>query len=315
MGQEFKEAMESMGLTAEEGRAYGSQNGWPFWVDAVAGGSACVRFFFGENVSADVRRALKEKCKEIKGLGMQVSGTVLTLTVDTAKQPLAQGVEAALQIAAETLSGPGVPKPPETCLLCKQGGCDVYAMVGDKYAPAHRACVEAACAAAQAEAQHNEAKGSYLTGALGALLGALVGAVPNVFSMWFGDRIYLLLYMLVPICSYYGYKLFRGRLNKAAPVIVAVFSLVQVYIVEMLLAYLILLDEGMRLSLPMVVQLYHRYMTLGDMMSSMGMPLLFTLGGIFLSWGIISRNNQTARLDAERSMESMQPIQEAAQRL
>ena len=59
----------------------------------------------------------------------------------------------------------------------------------------------------------------YFLGGIGALIGALVGAIPWVLLYVFADLMYSLLAIIIVICSFYGYKLTKAKIDKKLPII------------------------------------------------------------------------------------------------
>ena len=60
------------------------------------------------------------------------------------------------------------------------------------------------------------------------LLGMLLGLIPNLLTIVFTERIYALLFALVPIAAIFGYKLLGGRMDRASIVVVILVSLLGV---------------------------------------------------------------------------------------
>ena len=61
-----------------------------------------------------------------------------------------------------------------------------------------------------------QTKNKYVIGVIGALIGALIGAIPWVLMYIFANMMYALLSMLIVLCSYYGYKLTKAKIDKKA---------------------------------------------------------------------------------------------------
>lgn len=59
----------------------------------------------------------------------------------------------------------------------------------------------------------NQESGSYLTGLLGAIIGGLLATIPAVAVIWFTETAYSLLYFLIPLGVYHGYRLARGKMD------------------------------------------------------------------------------------------------------
>ena len=73
-----------------------------------------------------------------------------------------------------------------------------------------------------------ETKNKYLLGTIGALVGALIGAVPWILMYIFANAMYALLAMFIVICSFYGYKLTKAKIDKKLPIILSVTSFISI---------------------------------------------------------------------------------------
>lgn len=84
-------------------------------------------------------------------------------------------------------------------------------------------------------------KRNIFAGIVGALIGALIGSVPWILAYIYIDTMWSILAAVIGIGAYYGYKLFKGPLNKHTPVIVTVISLLVMAVVIMLVIPIILM--------------------------------------------------------------------------
>lgn len=73
-----------------------------------------------------------------------------------------------------------------------------------------------------------ETKNKYLLGTIGALVGALIGAVPWILMYIFANAMYALLAMFIVICSFYGYKLTKAKIDKKLPIILSITSFISI---------------------------------------------------------------------------------------
>ena len=62
------------------------------------------------------------------------------------------------------------------------------------------------------------------------------------------EKIYALLFALIPLCIYYGYKLLKGKMNKVVIVLTVILSVLSVYMIEMLLLAYYIVAEGFLIS-------------------------------------------------------------------
>ncbi|WP_040196562.1 hypothetical protein [Candidatus Soleaferrea massiliensis] len=194
--------------------------------------------------------------------------------------------------------------PIEECAICKRGGCDSLILHGDLYHPVHDGCCDQILHQTKQEAEQNELNGNYVLGFIGGLLGAVVGVIPSVLTILLADRIYAILFALIPMCIYFGYKLFGGKLNKVALVTSIVLSIVGVMIMELMLTSIYISTE-FGTGITESVSLMFASLAMPDMWSAIAadsiMPLIFAGLGVWISWGYISRTSQsTVRSIEER---------------
>lgn len=204
------------------------------------------------------------------------------------------GMEAAsalLRDCGTTLSG--------SCALCKQGGCDSFALANGGFVPVHQTCCENTSRDKAAQAAMNSMNGNYATGWIGALLGGLVGAIPTILLAWFLEMVSGWLCALIPLGAYYGYKLFKGKMDRMATIASIVSALLQVFMVEQVIFYISIVKYmGLWLTPFASIAYYFEIMEPADMAADMIMPLLFTIFGIFIVYGIIKRTGQDEIQDA-----------------
>lgn len=175
----------------------------------------------------EVERELR---KLLKGCGKLVYIRNTGHLILQVKRPFGQAklyerLETATEGLLNALHEMGV-RPEEDCKICGAGGAE-DCFVEDKSGYAvHASCKQRQADRILAEVEENEVNGNYALGALCALLGGVVGAIPSVLLLYFTGYISVWLYALIPLAAAFGYKLGKGVLNWAMPVIVAVVSLV-----------------------------------------------------------------------------------------
>ena len=57
-------------------------------------------------------------------------------------------------------------------------------------------------------------EGSYLTGIIGAIIGGAIATIPWVLAYVYGNVMLSLLAVLIGAGEFYGYKIFRGKIDK-----------------------------------------------------------------------------------------------------
>ncbi len=205
--------------------------------------------------------------------------------------------------------------PANTCALTGASDPDSLYLVGKKpylgYQPVSSAAVRQNEYKLQSKMEENEANGSYLTGFLGAVIGMLLAVAVNVLVIVYLERIFALLFALVPIAAMYGYKLLNGKTNKAALVIVVLLSLLAIPLMEYLTGVIGVMRE-LPVSLGMALQITARVLftpeTLSEISGELGMMALFMILGLFIAWRLISGQLNSSQAAASRiQMETMRP--------
>lgn len=205
--------------------------------------------------------------------------------------------------------------PADTCAVTKAANPDSLCLIGDPncfgYQPVCASAIRHNDYEVQAKAEENENNGSYLTGFLGALLGALVGIAVNLLSILFLQRIFALLFALVPICAMFGYKLFKGKTDKIAMVIVIVLSVLAVPVMEFLsIAFTFVKEYSAPVgeAISVTKDLFFDADVLKETLPEMGKFLLFMALGVFIAWSYMRNQlNSTKAQGAKLQLDSMRP--------
>lgn len=112
--------------------------------------------------------------------------------------------------------------PTPACPVCGEEYCDCAVYLNGAYRLSHRSCIADLAAKADSDLKNSAKKGSVLLGILGAFIGMLVGTIPNILSILAAEMEYSILFALIPICAYFGYKLLGGKMKKPIPLVVSV---------------------------------------------------------------------------------------------
>ncbi len=197
------------------------------------------------------------------------------------------------------------------CPICGQFDPDGLAYYNGVYQKVHLSCIENLLDKREADVAQNEKNGNFLTGLIGALLGGLVGILPSVITVMAANHIYAILFVLIPLCIYYGYRLFRGKMNNAAIVLTIVLSVVFLFLMEYLVLVLTIhQDYGMWLFAD-CFKVFFDPEFFGEMIKTMGMSALFLVIGIVYSWSQISQNNKKTSTSVQFTRSTIKPIQDA----
>ena len=307
--QDYARGLGERGLLIVKDRAFGQMNGYPYfiypnWRGSVIHSLAAV-FHFSQNVRP---RYLKNQVPDTKLTSGTNPGT-LTMTVKVDKlddgkdslnrffQKMGEFTDAAHKMG---LTAPG------KCPICKQGNCDSLALFPQGYVPTHRACVEQSNFDRIRDAADNSEHGNHGLGILGAFLGAMLGCLLVFLIAMFSGIIYAVLYVVIPLASYYGYKLFKGRMDKTALTSVLIFSILSLFAFEFAnFAVVWHRQIGEWLSPAGLFSRYFQIMSGSAMLSDMAMPALFLFFGILLDWNTIKSSNKTYVQNAENQLQTL----------
>ena len=204
---------------------------------------------------------------------------------------------------ANTCAVTGAPNPDSLCMLQLQ---NCYG-----YQPVCAAAVRKEENVLREKVEENENNGSYLTGALGALLGALAGVAVNLLTILFLQRIFALLFALVPIFAMFGYKLFKGKTDKASLILVIVLSLAAVPVMEFLSTALFFVKDAgapLKEALHITGDLFFAPEFLSESIPEMLKLLLFMALGVAFAWGYMREQLNVNRMKGSRlQTESLHP--------
>lgn len=230
---EFSQVMAARGCVGDKRTFCGSYNGMPFsavFVNGKPGGNSVISLqvlvsSVVKNKVAKVAAAPYKYFVKIVPPAQRPNRNMLCLNIITKNSAdftaTFDGLVASLPAVLASF-GLNIPV---TCPLCGAHNPDSFAHVNGAYIPTHANCVHAMAATKHAEVDANQRQGNYALGILGAILGAILGNLPNILAILLFERTYVILFALIPLASYYGYKLLGGVMSNATFWIVSVFSI------------------------------------------------------------------------------------------
>ncbi|MFR1759784.1 MAG: hypothetical protein ACLSX2_08770 [Christensenellaceae bacterium] len=294
--QRIAQALAAHGFREGGNVFYGVVDGYPVMA-ALLGKEqiyAVTATFTVRQLPAGAQRKALLKALKAQAAVNQAQGRTAALTWQEKKGYRLEEVVELLQAAAGTLKAHGVEEPEDRCPICGQGECDGYIRYDGRYEVIHQRCISGMKAEAQQQAAANQ--GSYVLGIVGALVGGLVGIIPTVLSIWLLERIWSLLYALIPLGAYYGYKLCGGKMNRAALATSIIVSILDVYVLQLVLLVIGLIVEY-QCSMLESLQLLRSVIGDGEFWVSLTTnawdSFLFLALGIWIAWSQISRTHKS----------------------
>lgn len=201
-------------------------------------------------------------------------------------------------------------RPDEVCPHCGRSACDAAGLYNGSYHTTHRACLRAKVDASEEAAEKNQREGSYFTGILGGIMGMLVGTLPSLLVLIVSNVIYAVLFALIPISAYFGYKLLGGKMNRFALIFSIFMAILGVYILGFEYLGVLLMQEyhlefgELLVILPELLFDPAVWLSLtGDMITE----FIFAGLGLWFAWRIISGtaagNAENAKAVAELAID------------
>lgn len=126
----------------------------------------------------------------------------------------------------------------------------------------------------------NQKQGSYFTGTIGAILGGLVGAVPWIIAYIYGNMMLSILAVVIAIGEFYGYKLFKGKIDKKLPIILMVIAIITVsFTILFMIPAIMIYQHGMAVSVDSLKYVYSLEDFSSGIIRDLLISVLFTLLG------------------------------------
>lgn len=314
--EEFHGLMTGLGLRAVADRAFGAWQGWPVSVTRVQVYGTCnlqVEIALDGRADKNHAKTIQQEVKAHKGCSAVIGVKAIVTIQDKSKfGDTADRFRTVMDLVVQGLKEAGAAAP-RTCPLCKEGNCDSMVLLAQGYVPVHRTCVENHTHGALERAEQNTLSGNYVTGFIGAIIGGIVGTLPTVILILAAHRIFSLLYALIPICAYYGYKLFRGKMNRAAFVCTLLSSVVGLFSIHFLTNYISLCAAlGRGISLAAALRMYIDMVQSGSLTANLVQSGMFLALGLWISWGIITRTSKQEVRQAVTTISTLLPLDTTA---
>lgn len=245
-----------------------------------------------KNYRKEVRQLLKHKAI------INYVGTTLTMTIQTGHMQYPYEFTQTMVALINYLRKNNIQESVR-CPICGQFETDGLAFYAGNFQRLHLACLDQKLSHQQDTIQKNETRGSFITGISGAILGGICGILPNIITIMYFEHIYVILFALIPICIYYGYKVCRGRMNNAAVIITLVLS---VFFLVFMNYLLLVFSVHKTYGLWLFSNCLHLFLDpeyLKELLSGSWTQILFLGLGMLYSWRMITENNTKATTSIE----------------
>lgn len=166
------------------------------------------------------------------------------------------------------------------CPFCGNEDSDSTRIIKGVIVPVHDACAKELYQQITSHVEELEKSNKGMgKSVLYAIIGAVVGAIPTFVSIVFFQYMLAILYALIPLASFYGYKYGGAPKKSYVPVMISIISLGIVVGMMVWLYASIAAAEGFTLGDAMAVQEFSASFY-SDMLTS----VLFLAIGVFISW-------------------------------
>lgn len=166
------------------------------------------------------------------------------------------------------------------CPFCGKEDTDSTRVIKDVIVPVHDACAKELYQQITSHVEEleksNKGMGKSIVFAIG---GAVVGAIPTLISIIFFQYMLAILYALIPLASFYGYKYGGAPKKSYVPILISVISLLIVVVMMAWLYGSIAASEGFTFSEAMEIQEFS-----ASFFSDLFTSVLFLAIGVFISW-------------------------------
>lgn len=272
----------------------GSMNGFDFymtWIKQDFISYPVVHFRFEEMITNDMVKSFKPFIKHWGNVTVDPCGYVIhvlctNLMGNVKEEKMNKFIEAMNQLTDHFKS---IPLTNLThCVICRQEKEELLEshMVNDNLLPVHKTCYDEFKNYHINEVLKDEANTkNYPKSIAFAILGAVVGYLPFLLITVFAGVMLGLLFLLIPLASYYGYKLGKAPLNKKSTIVIMASSIVVIFLG--ILAYLLLAQKALDTSFANTV-----VACIGDILFC----LIFGILGVVFSYRTITKDTNENKL-------------------
>lgn len=192
------------------------------------------------------------------------------------------------------------------CALCGREETDAHAMIAGTNRPIHKKCIQKKLVNTRLEIEEK----SYKKGIIGAVIGCFLGSLPNLWVYLFWGQTYAVLFLLLPLCIYYGYKFLGGRMDRMVVVVTIILSILSVFCME--IAYLVnyniqeqFVPDTLFWRFKMLIKVFQIDGLFKYILKNSSLKLLFVFVGIIIEWEVISKNVKQMEKNIEEIMDTV----------
>ena len=211
-------------------------------------------------------------------------------------------------------------EPPTTCRICGGAGSDTLANYNGALNLVHRACLEKHKEEVQRAFEEKELNPKTVAGLIGGIIGGVVGAVPALIALVFFHYFVGVLFAVIPLGTFFGWKLLGGKRTKATTVFTIIYTLV-VSLCVWILAEAIMLRDGVYYefgyeitigeSLGFIIEFLTEMP--GEFMSYALTDFLFAFGfaivGLWITWRYINKTDADTLAVVQAAFDEALPLE------
>ena len=161
----------------------------------------------------------------------------------------------------------------------------------------------------------------HLLGIIGAIIGGIIGTIPWILVYVYGNMMLSVLAAIIAAGAFYGYKLFKGKIDNKLPAIIMIISIVLVTITTLVVIPLFLIHmEGLKANLETLKYIYANSGYAEAVIQDFVISIIFTiLGARIITSNIKNQiqngnekidlsNSEQVKKQTEEEIKALKPI-------
>ncbi|MCL2562561.1 MAG: hypothetical protein FWE08_00800 [Oscillospiraceae bacterium] len=242
--------------------------------------------------------------------GSEVTGKFFVVTLTFVKDDAGTWYEQAMDALETALREEGITAP-TGCAICGQSGSDALAHYDGRLALVHMSCLRTWKDSQQEALELKKQNSGHLRGVIGGLIGGIVGALPALLALNFMDYFVGVLFAIIPMGIYFGWKVLGGKLSKITTVFTIIYTLLVALTVEIIDTWLRLREIIPTFTL---MQTIESYLDIEFFTEYLMRYTLIALGasifGIFCAWKMITRTDKHEHAEVQAAFDDATPLNE-----